>query len=224
MSELGLKVILFGASGMVGQGVLRECLLDPGVEIVTAIARSPIGQRHEKLREIILPDIGDLSSVEDQVRGFNACFFCVGIASAGMKEADYRRITFDLTLNAARTLARLNPEMTFIYVSGMGADSTARGGVMWARVRGETENALLQLPFKGVYVFRPGVIQPLHGIKSRTALYRFFYTVFAPVTPLIMKMMGTRASTTEKVGLAMLKVARFGASKKVLESVDFNAV
>ena len=129
MSELGLKVILFGASGMVGQGVLRECLLDPGVEIVTAIARSPIGQRHEKLREIILPDIGDLSSVEDQVRGFNACFFCVGIASAGMKEADYRRITFDLTLNAARTLARLNPEMTFIYVSGMGADSTARGGV-----------------------------------------------------------------------------------------------
>ena len=200
---------------MVGQGVLRECLLDPGVEIVTAIARSPIGQRHEKLREILLPDIGDLSSVEDQVRGFDACFFCVGIASAGMKEADYRRITFDLTLDAARTLARLNPEMTFIYVSGMGADSTARGGVMWARVRGETENALLQLPFKGVYVFRPGVIQPLHGIRSRTALYRFFYTVFAPVTPLIMKMPGTRASTTEKIGLAMLKVARYGASKKV---------
>ncbi len=149
-----LKVILFGASGMVGQGVLRECLLDPGVEIVTAIARGPVGQRHEKLREIILPDIGDLSSVGRISCAVNdACFFCVGIASAGMKEADYRRITFDLTLHAARTLARLNPQMTFIYVSGMGADSTAKGGVMWARVRGETENALLKLPFKGVYVF-----------------------------------------------------------------------
>jgi uncharacterized protein YbjT (DUF2867 family) len=122
-----LKVILFGASGMVGQGVLRECLLDPGVEMVTAIARNPIGQRHAKLREMILPDIGDLSRVEDQVCGYDACFFCVGIASAGMQEADYRRITFDLTVNAARALARLNPPMTFIYVSGMGADSTAKG-------------------------------------------------------------------------------------------------
>jgi uncharacterized protein YbjT (DUF2867 family) len=219
-----LRVLLLGASGMVGQGVLRECLLDSGVDAVTAIARNPISQKHPKLREILLPDIGDLSSVEDQVCGFDACFYCVGIASAGMKEADYRRITFDLTLNAARTLARLNPQMTFIYVSGMGADSTARGSVMWARVRGETENALLQLPFQGVYVFRPGVIQPLHGIKSRTALYRFFYTVFAPITPLIMKMLGSRGSTTEKIGLAMLKIARYGAPKRVLKPPDFNSV
>ena len=219
-----LKVILFGASGMVGQGVLRECLLDPEVEVVTAIARNPVGQKHAKLREILLPDIGDLSTVEDQVCGYDACFFCVGIASAGMKEAEYRRITFDLTLNAARTLAKMDPQMTFIYVSGMGADSTARSSVMWARVRGETENALLQLPFQGVYVFRPGVIQPLHGIQSRTALYRFFYAVFAPITPLIMKMLGPRGSTTEKIGLAMLKVARYGAPKRVLEPPDFNSV
>ena len=209
---------------MVGQGVLRECLLDGDVGSVLAIGRRPVGQRHEKLREIALADIGDLSRVEDQVRGYDACFYCVGVASAGMKEADYRRLTFDLTLNAARTLARLNPQMTFIYISGMGADSTAKGPVMWARVRGETENALLQLPFRGVYVFRPGVIQPLHGIKSRTALYRFFYTAFAPITPLIMKMLGTRATTTEKIGLAMLKIARHGAPKRVLESQDFNAV
>jgi len=139
-----MNVILFGASGMVGQGVLRECLLDPGVEKVLSIGRSRTGQQHAKLREIVHTEIADLAPIEDQLTGYDACFFTLGVSSAGMKEADYRRITYDLTLSAARTLVRLNPEMTFIYISGAGTG----GGSMWARVKGETENALLRLPFQ----------------------------------------------------------------------------
>ncbi|HXI56585.1 MAG TPA: epimerase, partial [Polyangia bacterium] len=175
-----MRIILFGATGMVGQGALRECLLDPDVSEVLSIGRTPVrrtavGPTDAKLREQVLADPGDLSSIEGQLVGYDACFFCLGVSSVGMTEAAYRRITYDLTLAAARTLSRLNPGMTFIYVSGAGTDSSERGRSMWARVKGQTENALLALPFKAAYMFRPGIIQPLHGIVSKTPLYRTFY-------------------------------------------------
>jgi uncharacterized protein YbjT (DUF2867 family) len=207
---------------MVGQGALRECLLDPGVESVLSIGRSAIGQKHEKLREIVHQNIADLTSIQDQLRGYDACFFCLGVSSAGMKEEDYRRVTYDLTLGAARTLATLNPGMTFIYVSGAGTDSTEKGSLMWARVKGATENALLRLPFKAAYMFRPGFIQPLHGIKSKTALYQALYTALGPLNSLFLKFLPKYATTTEILGRAMIKAARIGAPKSILESIDIN--
>jgi uncharacterized protein YbjT (DUF2867 family) len=213
-----MNVILFGASGMVGQGVLRECLLDPDVEKILSIGRSRTGLQHPKLREIVHQDIANLAPIEDQLRGYDACFFTLGVSSAGMTEADYRRITYDLTLGAARTLAALNPEMTFIYVSGMGTDSAGRS--MWARVKGETENALLRLPFKAAYMFRPGFIQPVHGVKSRTRLYRALYTVATPLFPLVKLLSGKAAITSEDVGRAMIEAALGGAPKPLLENRD----
>jgi uncharacterized protein YbjT (DUF2867 family) len=205
---------------MVGQGVLRECLLDPGVEKVLSIGRGRTGQQHPKLREIVHAEIADLASIEDQLTGYDACFFTLGVSSAGMKEADYRRITYDLTLGAARTLARLNPQMTFIYISGAGTG----GNSMWARVKGETENALQRLPFRATYMFRPGFIQPLHGIKSKTALYRILYASLGPFNSLFLKVFPKYATTTEVLGRAMIKAARDGAPKKVLETQDINAL
>jgi uncharacterized protein YbjT (DUF2867 family) len=219
-----MKVILFGATGMVGQGVLRECLLDPDVETVLAVGRVSTGQRHEKLRELLLSDPSNLVTVEGELAGCDACFFCLGVSSAGMKEADYRRITYDLTLTVARTLVRLNPAMTFVYVSGEGTDSTAKGRSMWARVKGETENALLTLPFKAAYMFRPGFIRPLHGIVSRTKLYRAIYAVLGPVYPVLKAVASSHMTTTEQVGLAMLVVAKRGAPTAVLENRDINAL
>jgi uncharacterized protein YbjT (DUF2867 family) len=207
---------------MVGQGALRECLLDPGVEKILSIGRSRTGQQNPKLREIVHQNIADLSSIESDLTGYDACFFTLGVSSAGMKEADYRPITYDLTLGAARTLARLNPTMTFIYISGLGTDSNSR--TMWARVKGETENALLALPFKAAYMFRPGFIQPLHGIKSKTALYRIPYAILGPFNSLFLKIFPKYATTTEVLGRAMIKAARQGAPKPVLESQDINAL
>jgi uncharacterized protein YbjT (DUF2867 family) len=217
-----MKVVLFGATGMIGQGVLRECLLDPEVEAVLAVGRSPSGQKHEKLRELVRPNLEDYSGAEGELTGYDACFFCLGVSSAGMAEADYHRITYDLTLAAAKVLAKVDPNLVFIYVSGASTDSTERGGSMWARVKGKTENALLALPFKA-YMFRPGLIQPLHGIKSRTKLYRFVYTVAAPLVP-IMKALAPRSiMTTEQIGRAMINVAKRGAPKRVLEIQDILA-
>src|SRR5882672_8900487 len=180
-----MNVVLFGATGMVGQGVLRECLLASDVQAVLSIGRNATGQRDPKLREIVRPDLLDLAPIESELSGFDACFFCLGVASAGMTEANYRRVTFDITLAAATTLARLNPGMTFVYVSGAGADSSERGRVMWARVRGETENAVLELPFKTAAVIRPAGIIPLHGVTSRTPLYRVAYTLTRPLWPVL---------------------------------------
>ena len=163
-----MKVILFGATGMVGQGVLRECLLDPGVERVLAVGRSPTGQQHAKLRELLHEHFLDFSNVEAELTGYDACFFCLGVSSVGMDAERYRHLTYDITLAAASTLAKLNPGMTFIYVTGRGTDSTEQGRLMWARVKGKTENDLLKLPFKAAYMFRPAGIQPLHGVRSKT--------------------------------------------------------
>jgi uncharacterized protein YbjT (DUF2867 family) len=219
-----MKVILFGATGMVGQGVLRECLLDPGVESVLAVVRSASGETNPKLRELLHEDFQDFSSVAEELAGYDACFFCLGVSSAGMKEADYRRVTYDLTLAAARVLLAKNPGMTFIYVSGAGTDSSAKGRSMWARVKGETENALLALGFKAAYMFRPGYIQPMHGIKSKTRLYRAVYAVATPLYPVVKALAGGVVTTTEQVGRAMLAVARKGSEKVLLENRDINAI
>jgi uncharacterized protein YbjT (DUF2867 family) len=217
-----MKVVLFGATGMVGQGVLRECLRDPGVERVLAIVRRATGRRDARLDERVHEDFSDFSALEPELAGYDACFFCLGVSSAGMSEADYRRVTYDVTLAAAGTLARLNPGMTFVYVSGAGTDRTGRGRAMWARVKGETEHALLRLPFQAAYMFRPAYIQPLHGITSRTRLYRVLYAVFGPLYPLWRVLFPGRVTTTELVGRAMLEVARRGAAAPVLENRDIN--
>lgn len=217
-----MNVILFGASGMVGQGALRECLLDPAVTRVLAVGRSPLGVHHAKLREVVAPDLHELSSVEGQLAGYDACFFTLGTSSAGLTEDAYSRVTFDLTLAIARTLLRLNPGMTFIYVSGMGTDSSERGRSMWARVKGRTENALLALGFGHAFMFRPGLIVPLHGITSRTTWYRALYAVISPAVPWIQRRFPNAVTTTERVGRAMINVARDGFVKPVLEPPDIN--
>jgi uncharacterized protein YbjT (DUF2867 family) len=219
-----MKVLLFGATGMVGQGVLRECLLDQNVQHVLSIGRSVTGQRHPKLREIVHENFLDFSALEAELSGFDACFFCLGVSSTGMTAERYHRVTYDITMAAARTLAKLNPQMTFIYVSGMGTDSTERGRAMWARVKGKTENALLQLPFQAQYMFRPAFIQPLHGIRSKTKLYRALYTVMGPICPLLRVLFPKYVTTTEQVGRAMLKVAQQGAQKSVLENWEINGI
>jgi len=217
-----MKVILFGATGMVGQGVLRECLLDPSVESVVSIVRTATGQKHDKLRVIVQRDFLDFSAIAGDLTGFGACFFCLGISSVGMKEADYSRVTYEITTAAAQLLASLNPGMTFIYVSGLGTDSTERGSTMWARVKGKTENALFRLPFKAAYMFRPGAIQPLHGIKSKTALYQIGYAVTALFLPTLKELFPDSITTTEQVGRAMINVARWGYREKILENRDIN--
>jgi uncharacterized protein YbjT (DUF2867 family) len=219
-----MNVILFGATGMVGQGVLRECLLDPEVESVLAIGRSAIEQQHEKLHEIVLKTLTDLSSVENRLSGYDACFFCLGVSSAGMSEDDYRRVTYDLSLSVAATLARLNPAMTFIYVSGAGTDSSEHGRMMWARIKGKTENALLAMPFKAAYMFRPGYIQPMHGVRTKTKWYGTAYAIMAPLYPLLRRLFPRYVTTTEHLGRAMISVAKTSATKRVLESNDINAI
>jgi len=217
-----MKAILFGARGMVGQGVLRECLLDPTVERVLSINRSPAGQQNAKLTEIVHKDFFDSSAIEVQFTGYDACFYCAGSSAAGMTEDDYFHATYDMTLAAAQTLARVNPAMTFIYISGAGTDSTEQGRTMWARVKGKTENALLRLPFKAAYMFRPGIIQPLHGIQSRTSGYRIFYTVTKPLLPLLRWLFPQYVTTTELLGRAMIRVAENGYPKRILETRDIN--
>jgi uncharacterized protein YbjT (DUF2867 family) len=219
-----VKVILFGATGMVGQGVLRECLLDPGVKSVLAVGRSPTGQSYPKLRDLRHGDFTDFSAIESQLTGYDACFFCLGVSSVGMDEPRYRHLTYDITMAAATTLAKLNPGMVFTYVTGQGTDSTEQGRLMWARVKGKTENDLLKLPFKAAYMFRPAGIQPLHGIRSKTAWYQAVYVIAAPLLTLLNRIAPKYVTTTEQLGRAMIKVARDGFPRPVLESEDINAV
>ena len=219
-----MKVVLFGATGMVGQGALRECVLDAEVEQVLTIVRRAIGPKDAKVRELVHADFLDYSIIEAELVGYDACFFCLGVSSAGLTEAAYRRVTHDIAIAAARVLARLNPAMTFIFVSGAGTDGTGRGRTMWARVKGETENAVLALPFKAAYAFRPAFIQPLHGITSRTAAYRVFYAVLRPLLPLLKALFPSYVTTTEQLGRAMLAVAKRGAPTRVLENRDIVAV
>jgi uncharacterized protein YbjT (DUF2867 family) len=218
-----MNVLIFGATGMVGQGVLRECLLARDVAQVRAIGRSRTGVAHAKLNELVHADLFDYSGLQEELKGFNACFFCLGVSSVGMDEASYRRVTYDLTMAAAQALAPLNPGMTFVYVTGVGTDSTEEGRSMWARVKGATENALQRLPFKAVYLFRPGVIRPLHGARPKVGWIHAIYLATSPVLGLAHRLAPRWVLTTEVVGQAMLGVARHGAPRAVLEPPDIDA-
>lgn len=211
-----ISAIILGATGMVGEGVLHECLKHPLVKSVLVINRKPSGIEHEKLTEIIHLDFQDFSAIEDQLAGYNACYFCLGVSSLGMKEDEYRRITYDLTLSVANTLVKLNPTMTFCYVSGMGTDSTEKGRTMWARVKGKTENDLLKVPFKATYMFRPGYIQPTKGLKNSYKIYK----VLGPFYPLWKILFPKYVCTLKEIGLAMINIVLSGSDLKVLECKD----
>jgi len=211
-----IRAIIFGSTGMVGEGVLHECLMDGNVESVLVINRRPCNVKHPKLKELIHNDFFDYSVIEEHLKGYNACYFCLGVTSVGKKEEEYRRVTSDLTMQAAKTLSRLNHDMTFCYVSGEGTDDTEKGRLMWARVKGKTENDLMKLPFKAAYMFRPGFIRPIKGLKNAYAFSKalgLFYPVLKSLLP-------KHVCTLEEIGLAMINVTMNGFHKKVLENKD----
>jgi uncharacterized protein YbjT (DUF2867 family) len=224
-----MNILIFGATGMVGQGVLRECLLATDVALVQAVGRTPTSKQDAKLRDVVVPDLFNVQAYADRLGGFDACFFCLGVSSAGMKEDAYTRLTYDLTLQIATVLAERNPRMTFVYVSGAGTDSSEQGRSMWARVKGRTENSLLGLPFRAAYMFRPGFIAPMHGIRSKTKMYQLLYTVLKPITPVLHALLPNQILTTEEVGKAMLIVSRNalrggGSEKSILEVHDIRSL
>ena len=210
-----IKAIITGTTGMVGEGVLHECLLHPDVETVLVINRKPCGVKHEKLKEIIHMDFFDPSSIENQLAGYNACYFCGGVSSVGKKEDEYKRITYDLTLNFANTLLEHNPDMTFCYVSGVGTDTTEKGKIMWARIKGRTENDLLKL-FKAAYMFRPGFIKPTKGLKNAYKIYK----IVSPFYPLWKALFPKYVCRLEEVGRAMINAVLYGSERKILENED----
>ncbi|MCC7540048.1 MAG: epimerase [Deltaproteobacteria bacterium] len=209
---------------MIGQGVLNECLRDPRVEEILVVGRSACGVEHEKLREVLCSDFFDYRAIEERLAGYDACFFCLGVSSAGMSEAEYRRLTYDLTMRAAETLVRVSPEMTFCYVSGAGTDGTEKGRSMWARVKGKTENDLLALPFAASFMFRPGYVQPGPGVRSKTALYRIAYGALGPLYPVWRRLLPGIVTTSANVGRAMIAAASGGYEKRILEVRDINAL
>lgn len=215
-----IKAIIFGATGMVGEGVLHECLRHNYVESVLVIGRRLCEVKHPKLQEVIHTNFYDYSNIESRLTDYNACFFCLGVTSIGKNEDEYRWLTYDLTLAAAKTLSRLNPEMAFCYVSGTGTDSSEQGRSMWARVKGKTENDVMKLPFKAAYAFRPGYIKPTKGLK-RTLVFAKWA---APLYPLLRAVFANYVCTLEEVGLSMIEVARNGYSKKILECEDIRRV
>jgi len=219
-----VNVVLFGATGMVGAGVLLECFADPRVASVVAVTRSPTGRTHRKLREVLHADFFNYDPLHDSFATCDACFFCLGASSVGMSESAYTRVTYDLTLAAARTMVVANPQMTFCFVSGVGTDSTERGKIMWARVKGKTENALLALGFKATYMFRPGYIQPIGDVQSKTGWVQTAYDIARPLYPLIHRLLPNNSTTTSVLGRAMIQVAAAGYSKHVLYSADFNTL
>lgn len=217
-----MKVVVFGASGMVGHGVLRACLLDDEVTEVVTVGRSPLGVAHPKLHEVAHADFTDLSAVADRLAGADACFYCLGVSTAGHTAEVYRRVSYDFPLTAARLLAAGNPELTFTYVSGAGTDSTEQGRVAWARVKGRTENALLAMDMRA-YMFRPGWIRPMHGAVSRTRAYRVIYALTSWLYPLVHRIAPDQVTTTELLGRSMLAVVRLeGAGPHILSSRDIN--
>ena len=218
-----IKPIITGTTGMVGKGVLLECLESPDVESVLVINRKPLGLQHPKLKEVIHKDFFDLSAISVEMKGYNCCLFCLGVTSAGLNEKEYTHLTYDLTLKFAKAFIAENPGSLFTYVSGAGTDSTEKGRIMWARVKGRTENALLALPFKAAYMFRPGFIEPMKGIKSSTKLYNALYVILRPLFPLF-RAMPKYATDTVRVGHAMINVATKGYAKKHLECTDINII
>ena len=210
-----MRVIIFGATGMIGQGALRESLLAGDVEEVLAVVRTPTGVRHRKLREVRLDDFADLGPIEDRLTGYDACFYCLGVSSAGMDEAAYTRITYDYPVAAARLFARISPDLTFVYISGAGTDVAGR--TLWARVKGRAEQTIIDLLPNG-YAFRPGFIQPTHGATSKTGLYRRVYAITAPLIPLLDRLAPRYVTSTDRLGQAMLRAARTGFPDRILEN------
>jgi uncharacterized protein YbjT (DUF2867 family) len=217
-----MNVVIFGATGMVGEGVLRECLEDPRVQSVLVVGRSSVRLSDPKIREILHTDFLDFKPIQSQFAGCDACFFCLGVSAVGMSEDDYRRLTYDVTLAAAEAMVAVSPNMTFCYVSGEGTDSTEHGRIMWARVKGKTENDLLRMAFKAAYMFRPGYIQPLKGVRSKLRWYQAFYTALGPAYPLLRRLAPRYVTTTVNVGRAMIHVAASGYSRQILSTKDIN--
>ncbi|HEY5534452.1 MAG TPA: NAD-dependent epimerase/dehydratase family protein [Ignavibacteria bacterium] len=211
-----IKAIITGATGMVGEGVLHECLQHKDVDSVLVIGRKHCGISHSKLKEIVNKDLFGLTEIENQLKGYDACFFCLGTSSVGMKEAEYYKITYTLTLNFAETLSKLNPDMTFCYISGYGTDSTEKGRIMWAKVKGKTENDLMKLPFRKVFNFRPGFMQPTKGLKNTLGFYKYISWLY----PLMRRIMPKFFSTLKELALAMIHSATIGYDKQILEVKD----
>jgi uncharacterized protein YbjT (DUF2867 family) len=212
-----MRVVIFGATGMVGQGVLRESLLAPDVEQVLAVIRTPTGVRHPKLIEVPLADFGDLAPIRDALAGYDACFYCLGVSSVGLDEASYTRISYDYPMAAARLLAELNPRICFIYVSGAGTSAHSRQ--MWARVKARTEREIVELLPHG-YAARPGMIQPMHGVRSKTRWYNALYTAMGPLVPALERLLPKYVTRTDRIGRTMLQVARVGFPRHILENAD----
>ena len=217
---MNLRIIITGATGMVGEGVLLECLRDPAVEAVLLLSRKPSGYTHLKLRELLHADFQHLAAVETQLTGYNACFYCAGVSSLGISQAEYERITYDTTLAVAQTLLRLNPDLVFCYVTGAGTDSSERGRSHWARTKGRTENALLRLPFRAAYMFRPGFMRATSGQRNVLNMYKYVDWLY----PVFRKLTTTYVSTMEEVGVAMLTAVKKGYPKPVLEVRDIVAL
>jgi uncharacterized protein YbjT (DUF2867 family) len=211
-----IRAIITGSTGMVGEGVLHECLNSADVEAVLVINRRPCGIIYEKLQEIILKDFNDIASISQSLTGYNAFYFCSGVTSLGKNESDYTRLTYDLTLTVAKTASQINNDMTFCYVSGAGTDSSEKGRSMWARVKGKTENDLLKLPFKAAYMFRPGFMNPTKGLKNAYSLLKYV----APFYPIFDKLFTKYVTTLAEVGLAMINVTTKGYDKKIIECTD----
>ncbi len=214
------NVIITGATGMIGKGVLLECLDHPKINEVLVIGRNPIDIEHPKMKEINHKDFSDFSKIQEKLQGYQACFFCLGISAARLNEEQYKHITYDFTLSLANTLVKINPEMTFNYVSGQGTDSTEKGRMMWARVKGKTENDLLSLGFKQAFMFRPGVIIPLKGIRSKTKSYQFMYDNFTWLLKIIRVMAPNSIVNTTQIGLAMINTVLEGYDKSIITPRD----
>jgi len=215
-----IRAIITGATGMVGEGVLHECLQSDEVESVLVLSRKPCGVSHPKLKEVLHENFFDLSPVEGELINYNACFFCLGVSSIGMNEAKYTHLTHTLTMNVANTLCRLNSGMTFCYISGAGTDSSEKGNIMWARVKGKTENDLVKLPFKQVFNFRPGIIKPTKGLKNTLRFYKYLGWLF----PFINLFFSKHICTLRELGLAMIHAATKGYNKQILEVKDIVAL
>ena len=216
-----IKVIITGSTGMVGKGLLLECLNNEKVESVLIINRKPVGIVHNKLIEVLHQDMYDFSAIQDQLSDYDVCYFCLGVSAVGLSEQEYKKITYDLTLSFAQTVLVTSPNITFCYISGAGTDSTEKGNTMWARVKGKTENDLLSLGFKKAYMFRPGYIQPMNDIKSKTAAYNFIYTITSPIY-FLLKKLPKYVTSTNQISTAMINIATIKPDFSVLESKDIN--
>jgi uncharacterized protein YbjT (DUF2867 family) len=218
-----VRVVIFGATGMVGKGVLLECLDDPRVDRVLLVSRQPVDVTHPKIEEVLHQDFFDFAGLQPRFTTLDACFFCLGVSSVGLTESDYHHLTYDLTLAAATALAAATGgRLTFCYVSGEGTDSTERGRMAWARIKGKTENALLRMPFKAAFMLRPGYIQPLRGIRSKTRWYQAMYAVISPLYPVLRRIAPRHVTTTVNIGRAMIRLAAEGSAQTILTSADIN--